>query len=158
MVGVVKAVRAPVSPAWLRAVVGAAATVPEIAARLPANEWEAVVKISGDRELRRLNQRFLAEDRVTDVLSFPTGEASPGSHVGDIVVSWPAVLRQGREFRHGSLNELGLLVVHGFLHLLGWDHRSGVEEREMNRLTREALARAGIRIAAARLLSPDQGG
>lgn len=158
VVAVLKVVRAPVAPSWLRSVVARTAEVPEVAARLPTEDWDIAVKLSGDRELRRLNRRFLGDDHATDVLSFPTGEKTAGAHLGDIVVSWPAAVRQGHDHGHGSRFELGLLVVHGFLHLLGWDHQSEVEEREMSRLTIESLRRSAIEIASRRLMNPDPPG
>ncbi len=103
MIAVVKAVRAPLAPARVRAVIQAAAAVPEVAARLPDADWELTVRISGDRELRRLNRRFLGEDHATDVLSFPTGDREPGAYLGDVVISWPAVTRQAGEFGHRLL-------------------------------------------------------
>ena len=153
MIAVVKAVPAPVAPARIRSLVGAAATVSEVAARLPDGGWEVAVRISGDRELRRLNRRYLGEDHPTDVLSFPSGDHGPGSHLGDIVIAWPAVHRQATEFGHSEESELALLAVHGFLHLLGWDHVTMQEEREMNRLTLAALGRSGIALASTRLLT-----
>lgn len=131
-----------------------AAEVPEVAARLPDTGWELALRISGDRELRRLNRRFLGEDHATDVLSFPSGERAPGAYLGDIILSWPAVIRQAGEFGHPEENELALLSIHGFLHILGWDHSTALEELEMNRLTRAALDRSGIVIASGRLLNP----
>jgi probable rRNA maturation factor len=121
-------------------------------------DWELAVRLSGDRELRRLNRRYLGEDHATDVLSFPTGDPAGGPHLGDIVISWPAVRRQAEEFGHSSEDELCLLAVHGFLHLLGWDHAEPAEEREMNRLTLAGLALAGVRPASGRLLEPRPAG
>jgi probable rRNA maturation factor len=154
VISVVKAVRAPVAPARIRSLIEAAAAGPELAARLPDGGWELAIRVSGDRELRRLNRRFLGEDHATDVLSFPSGEREPGAHLGDIVISWPAVTRQAAEFGHSEASELGLLAVHGFLHILGWDHGTAREEVEMSRLSLEALERAGIGIASGRLLDP----
>jgi len=158
VIAVVKAVKAPIVPAEIRAVIQAAAGVPEVAARLPAEGWELALKISGDRELRRLNRRFLGEDHATDVLSFPSGEGEPGAYLGDIVISWPAVTRQAREFGHPEESELALLAVHGFLHILGWDHATVREESEMNRLTLDALDRSGVAIGSGRLLKPSSRG
>src|ERR1700736_2810720 len=112
VISVVKAVRAPVAPARIRSLIEAAAAGPELAARLPDGGWELAIRISGDRELRRLNRRFLGEDHATDVLSFPSEEREPGAHLGDIVISWPAVTRQAAEFGHSEVSELGLLAVH----------------------------------------------
>ena len=139
-VAVVKAVRAPVGARFLRSVLVAAATVPEVAARLPAAA-SLTLRVTGDRELRRLNREFLGEDHATDVLSFPAGS---GAYLGDIALSWPMVVRQAVTFGHPVEVEAALLGVHGLLHLLGWDHRTRSEEREMWRLTRIALAAGGI--------------
>jgi len=133
--------------------VDAAAQVPEVSARLPASEWELAVRVSGDRELRRLNNQFLGEDHVTDVLSFPSGDLEAG-HLGDVVISWPAVRRQAAEFGHDPEAEILLLTVHGFLHVLGWDHASQADEVEMTRLTLSALTALGVQLASGRLLTP----
>ena len=151
----VKAVAAPVSPAFLRGVLAAAASQPAVARALSDQERlalpaELTVRITGDRELRRLNRQFLGEDHATDVLSFPTGDPASG-YLGDLAVSWPAVRRQAEAFGHGPETEVALLVVHGFLHLLGWDHATPAQERGMSRLTLACLARAGLRPAAGRL-------
>ena len=148
-----KAVRAPVAPRFLRAVLAAAAEQPEVSDRLLAPAPELTVRIAGDRTLRRLNREFLGEDRPTDVLSFPSGDGTAG-YLGDVAVSWPAVVRQAGEHGHPDEVELALLVVHGLLHLLGWDHASSREEREMTRLTLACLSRAGIVPAAGALGNP----
>ena len=136
-----KAVRAPLRAAFLRSTLAAAATVPEIAARLP-DAASVAIRLTGDRELWCLNREFLGIDEVTDVLSFAAG---PGeSYVGDLAVSWPAVRRQAAEYGHPEAVEAALLAVHGLLHLLGWDHDSPAREREMWRLTGAALAAAGV--------------
>jgi len=72
-------------------------------------------------------------------------------HVGDIAISWPAVERQAAAYGHDASTEFALLAVHGFLHLLGWDHATAPERREMNRLTVAALARSRIAVAPKRL-------
>lgn len=151
-VEVVKAVRAPVAPAFLRAVLGAALEEPKVAAAVaPAGSMpEMTVRITGDRELRRLNREFLGEDHATDVLSFPSGDVA-GGYLGDLALSWPAVGRQAEAFGHPPEVEVALLAVHGLLHLLGWDHATPPEEREMTRLTLACLARSGLEPAAGRL-------
>jgi probable rRNA maturation factor len=146
-VDVVKAVPAAVPPAFIRALLHRAATVPEIAARLPAGQASIAVRIMGDAEMRRLNRTYAGEDHATDVLSF-TGS---GEHLGDLAISWPAVVRQARTFRHAQRTELALLCVHGLLHLLGWDHARAGERREMNRLTVAALETSGVHPSARRL-------
>jgi probable rRNA maturation factor len=149
-VGVQKNVRAQVAPRFLRDVLAAAADEPAVSDRLPAGALELTVRVTGDRELRRLNRDFLGEDHTTDVLSFPSGDLDSG-YLGDLALSWPAVVRQAGEHRHPEDVEAALLVVHGLLHLLGWDHASPMEERKMTLLTLACLGRAGIVPAPGRL-------
>jgi probable rRNA maturation factor len=144
---VVKAVRADVAPAFVRGVLTRAATVPEVAARLPAEDGTVAVRITGDEEMARLNRAYAGEDHATDVLSF----AGTGRHVGDIAISWPAVVRQSRQYGHDVKTELALLAVHGLLHLLGWEHATAAERKEMNRLTRTALKLSDLTPAPRRL-------
>lgn len=144
---VVKAVRVPVPPAFVRGVLRRAATVPEVEARLPAGAVAMAVRLTGDEELRRLNHDFAGHDAVTDVLSF----AGSLQHLGDVAISWPAVLRQARELGQPEQTELALLCVHGLLHLMGWDHETAPERKEMTRLTIAALELSGLRLAAGRL-------
>ena len=153
---VVKAVRAPLVPAFLRGVLASAAEEPAVAGVLgralgsPGFSAELTVRITGEREMRRLNRAFLAEDHTTDVLSFPSGDPASG-YLGDLAMSWPAVLRQSAAYGHEPETEAAVLLVHGFLHLLGWDHATRDQEHEMTELTLACLARAGVRPAASRL-------
>ena len=144
---VVKAVRADVAPAFVRGVLTQAAKVPEVAARLPDDGGDVAVRITSDEEMARLNSAYAGEDHATDVLSF----IGSGSHVGDIAISWPATLRQSRQYGHDVKTELALLAVHGLLHLLGWDHATAAERKEMNRLTRISLKLSGLTPAPRRL-------
>lgn len=156
-VAVVKAVRAPLTPRRVREVLGAAFTQPEVAerARQVAGEagapCELTVRITGDRELRRLNRDFLGEDHPTDVLSFPGGSPDQDGYLGDVALSWPAVLRQAESFGHPPEVEASLLSVHGLLHVLGWDHAEPEEERQMIEVTLACLARSGVHPAGRRL-------
>lgn len=77
------------------------------------------VRVTGDAVLRRLNRDFLGHDYATDVLSFPA--AAPG-YLGDLALSVPRARAQARAGGHPLLAELQLLLVHGSLHLLGFDH------------------------------------
>jgi len=93
---------------------------------------EIGLALVGDQAIRRLNRRFLQEDKVTDVLSFPIGrKAADGKYyLGDIIIAPGRARRQAREKGHSLERELRALVVHGFLHLLGFDHFEGIEEEE----------------------------
>jgi rRNA maturation RNase YbeY len=146
-VEVTKAVRAPVPPAFVRSVLEGAASLPEIVARLPDTTATIAVRLTSDAELRRLNRTYAANDAVTDVLSF----VGSGTHLGDLAISWSMAVRQAEEFGQPVLTEFGLLCVHGMLHLLGWDHVSVSERREMSRLTVAALRLSDLRLGPGRL-------
>ena len=102
--------------------------------RLGRESCEVHLLISGDDRLRELHHRYLGLDQVTDVLSFPDGELLPTGRVllGEIAVSLDAARRQAKELGHGEVRELEELVLHGTLHLLGYDHAR--DTGEMNEL------------------------
>jgi probable rRNA maturation factor len=158
-VEIVNVARAPVARSFVGIALEHAAQVPEVAARLPDPPASVAVRLTGDKELRRLNRMFAGIDSPTDVLSFG-GQWRAGSlekinesdhHLGDIAISWPMVVRQADEFDEPVETELALLSVHGLLHLLGWDHDTTASNREMTRLTRAALKLSGLKVAAGRL-------
>jgi probable rRNA maturation factor len=88
--------------------------------------------LADDRELRRLNRQFLGRDYPTDVLAFP----SPDSDVflGEIAVSVQRAAEQACQRGHGLEHEVGILMLHGLLHLLGMDH-----ERDRGQMARAEL-------------------
>lgn len=103
--------------------------------------------LAPDRAVRTLNRLFRRIDRVTDVLAFPaTGDLEPGQpHLGEIAISLPQARRQARLARWPLRSEMALLVTHGFLHLLGYDHE--VDDGTMHRFEEELLERvAGVHI------------
>lgn len=88
--------------------------------------------------MRSLNRRYRGIDRATDVLSFSQREGQFASIrpdlLGDIVISVPAAVRQAKEQNHSLSREIERLLVHGLLHLLGYDHERGpAEARRMRR-------------------------
>jgi probable rRNA maturation factor len=95
------------------------------------------VRFVSDREIRRLNRTYRHHDKPTDVLSFP-GEAPPlpaqPAHLGDVAVSVPTARRQADELGHSVEKELRILLLHGILHCLGYDHET--DDGTMNRLER----------------------
>ena len=116
--------RQRVDAARLRRVLeGAGRTPPRRRARSP-------VVLAGDGLLRRLNREYRGQDRPTDVLSFP-GEGGEAG-LGDVVISVPTAARNARRQGHGVLRELDILALHGFLHVLGYDHES--DDGTMDRL------------------------
>lgn len=93
---------------------------------------EVTLAFVGTAAMRTLNREFRKKDRSTDVLSFPLGKkgADGKFYLGDIVISVPVAFRQSRRRGHGLERELEILAVHGFLHLLGYNHSAGMEEQE----------------------------
>jgi rRNA maturation RNase YbeY len=94
--------------------------------------------LCGDRRMQALNRRFRRLDRSTDVLSFPAFEASDapaaarrGEFLGDLVIDVPYAARQARRLGHSPAREVQVLLAHGVLHLLGYDH-----ERDGGRMFR----------------------
>jgi probable rRNA maturation factor len=78
--------------------------------------------ITGDAELRRLNRDFLGKDYATDVLSFPSSDASES--MGDLAISLGRSRAQAAEWGHSVETEVQILMLHGMLHLLGMDHET----------------------------------
>lgn len=97
--------------------------------------------LTDDRTIRALNRRLRGQDRTTDVLSFPAGgDLEPGTpHLGEIAISLPQAGRQARAAGWPRRSELALLVTHGFLHLLGYDHET--DDGTMRRLETRLLRR-----------------
>ena len=121
-----------VRPARLRRVLRAAA-------RDLGVTGELAVVLAGDRTLRSLNARYRGKDKPTDVLSFPGPGGTAG--LGDIVVSVDTAERNARRLGRTLQRELDVLALHGFLHVLGYDHETddGTMDRLERRLRRELL-------------------
>lgn len=117
----------------------------QLCLRLGVSHKECIVLLTNDRTIRRLNQRFRNKDKATDVLSFPCASdqdlSFENSYLGDVVISVETARRQALEKMHPLERELRILVIHGFLHLLGHDHETdqGQMRRKELRLQRELL-------------------
>jgi probable rRNA maturation factor len=104
------------------------------------------IVVGGDAQIQDLNRQFKGSDHPTDVLSFPSGEVDPDDgqvYLGDIIVSFPQALRQAKEGGHPVGAELRLLVVHGVLHLLGFDHGDPEAREVMWKYQAEILRQVG---------------
>jgi probable rRNA maturation factor len=116
-----------------RAIAAAAATLSTPAAEL-------AIVLTDDAAMRLLNRRWRGVDAATNVLSFPNrpirGEASP---IGDIVLAYETVAAEARKEGKPFAHHLAHLAVHGFLHLLGYDHERAKDAATMERLEREIL-------------------
>jgi probable rRNA maturation factor len=102
---------------------------------------EVSVYFCGDRRMAALNRRWRRRDRSTDVLSFPAGGGDRG-FLGDIVISVPYATRQALSRGEAPAKEIDRLLLHGYLHLLGYDHE--VDQGEMERLEARLRKRFGI--------------
>jgi probable rRNA maturation factor len=108
------------------------------AARQLRVSGEVALVLAGDRTLHRLNRDYRGKDKPTDVLSFP-GEAAG---LGDIVISVPTAERNARRLGRTLPQEIDVLALHGFLHVLGYDHEKddGAMDRLERRLRRKLLS------------------
>jgi probable rRNA maturation factor len=95
-------------------------TLAEKISALVAEGGRFCCRLTDDAELRRLNREFLKHDYPTDVLSFSS--PSPDGGLGDLAISWERAREQARQFGHPVETEIGILILHGVLHLLGFDH------------------------------------
>jgi probable rRNA maturation factor len=106
---------------------------------------ELSVALIDDVEMRQLNLDYRGIDKPTDVLAFSQTEGEFGDVapeiLGDVVVSLDTASRQAKEAGHDLLQELDLLIIHGVLHLLGYDHeKSAGEERKMREMEKKVLS------------------
>lgn len=104
---------------------------------------ELTVVLAGEEEVRSLNRRFSGLDRATDVLSFPSGVVDPDTarvYHGDVVIAVPVARRQAARAGHSLAEEVQLLVIHGVLHLRGFDHGGSAERRRMWSIQRSIQA------------------
>src|ERR1700756_3759880 len=81
------------------------------------------ILVAGNRELQSLNQRFKGKRKPTDVLSFPLPVLSPG-FAGDIAISLDIATRNAKALGHAVFDEIRILILHGILHLAGYDHEN----------------------------------
>ena len=104
------------------------------------------VILTDDVEQRRLNRDYRGKDAPTNVLAFPIGDAAPGGPVmlGDVVLAFETVTREADEQKKPLADHLQHLVVHGVLHLLGFDHETDAEAEVMEKRKREILAGLGV--------------
>jgi len=126
------------------------ATASAVLAELVQDEnAELTIAVEDDSHLQSLNLEFLGIDAPTDVLSFPAGEIDPESgnlYLGDIILSLPRATQQAQNANHPVENEMQLLVIHGILHLLGYDHTTPELKTEMWSVQARLLDQLGIQI------------
>ena len=118
------------------------------------------INFVSDEEIQRLNREFRNIDKVTDVLSFPNLNKTPNEKLkkfrkladfdtnllflGDIVISKKVAKKQAREYEHSLKREVCFLALHGFLHLLGFDHIKEEDEKIMTKLQNKILSEVSL--------------
>ncbi|MBK0348580.1 rRNA maturation RNase YbeY [Aerococcaceae bacterium zg-ZJ1578] len=123
-------------------------------------ESEVDISIVDNETIHALNKQYRNIDRPTDVLSFALNEGEEDwdfkldeqedeifdipQHYGDIIISYQKIGEQAEEYGHSFERELAFLVVHGFLHLNGYDHQTPEEEKEMFAIQEEVLSEYGL--------------
>lgn len=116
-----------------------------------ASRVEVTITLADDHAIHQLNRQYRQIDRPTDVLSFALteGEEFPlpslaPQLLGDIIISLETAKRQATEYQHSCQRELAFLVVHGMLHLLGYDHQSEPDRRLMRAHEDAIMRRVGL--------------
>ncbi|EPZ38216.1 MULTISPECIES: rRNA maturation RNase YbeY [Anoxybacillus] len=115
---------------------------------------EVSVTFVDNEKIREINRDYRGKDQPTDVISFALEEMGEeeieivGVDVppvlGDIIISVPKAREQAEQYGHSFMRELGFLAVHGFLHLLGYDHETEEEEKEMFTKQEQLLQQFGL--------------
>ena len=105
---------------------------------------ELSLVITNEERVQELNRIYRGKDEPTDVLSFALQDGEPFVappdgilHLGEVFISYPQAVTQAKEYNHSIELEVAILAIHGVLHLLGYDHETQEDEREMR--TREEM-------------------
>ena len=129
-----------------RAIAAAAETV-----HAESGEAELAVMLTDDAGIRTLNKNWRGQDKPTNVLSFPALQPTGGQPsdngprmLGDIAIAWETTRREADDEQKPFDHHLSHLAVHGFLHLVGYDHENDVDAEAMEHLERDILAALGI--------------
>jgi probable rRNA maturation factor len=114
---------------------------------------EISLVITGQERIQELNRDYRGQDRPTDVLSFALSEEKAGEedepfigppdgvvHLGEVIISYPQAVMQAAESGHSVKREMAVLIVHGVLHILGYDHEKAEMEPAMQAREKEVLA------------------
>ncbi|WP_042458525.1 rRNA maturation RNase YbeY [Neobacillus dielmonensis] len=116
---------------------------------------EVSITFVTNEKIHEINREYRDKDAPTDVISFALEELGEGETeliatdmpriLGDIIISVPKAKEQAEEYGHSFIRELGFLAVHGFLHLLGYDHMTEAEEKVMFTLQKDILDEYGLK-------------
>lgn len=104
------------------------------------NDAEVSITFVGNSKIKELNKTYRDKDEVTDVLSFPIDEEL----LGEVIISLPRALEQAEDYGHSLRREVAFLMVHGLLHILGYNHKSDADKAEMRKAEEELLEEHGF--------------
>jgi probable rRNA maturation factor len=119
----------------------------EAAARAVGKPGAVAVMLTDDASIRAMNAQWRGIDKPTNVLSFPAAEtpaAAGKSHLGDIAIAYETVAAESASENKGFADHLAHLAVHGYLHLVGFDHETDAEAVRMEHLETQILSGLGI--------------
>jgi len=105
---------------------------------------EIAIVLTDDSAVREINRQWRNQDKPTNVLSFPASGPATGGHLGDIVIAYETLAREATAENKPFSDHLAHLAIHGYLHLLGYDHMTDAEATRMERLESEILMQLGI--------------
>jgi len=114
------------------------------ASALPQGAYHVTLVLTDDTEMRALNRTWRGKDVSTNVLSFPAGDITAGGFLGDVVLAYETTREEAREQSIALRDHVAHLVVHGVLHLLGFDHVDDETAERMEDVERAALGTLGI--------------
>lgn len=106
---------------------------------------EIAILLTDDSAIRKINRQWRDQDKPTNVLSFPANEAGrEAAHLGDIVIAYETLAREAAAENKPFAHHLAHLTIHGYLHLLGYDHLSDADAAQMEKLETALLETLGI--------------
>jgi probable rRNA maturation factor len=135
---------------WLRGVAEQA-----LVALGVGNNTELGLFIATGERVKQLNRDYLGRDEPTDVLAFSSSEEATSDlpsfvqppdgvlHLGEVIISYPQAVRQAEEYKHPVKREILILIIHGVLHLLGYEHDSPERELKMKAREEEVMGYMG---------------
>lgn len=108
-------------------------------------QGEVTIRVVDRTESQELNRNYRGKDKPTNVLSFPfeAPEHLPSHYLGDLVICAPVVLAEAREQGKPAASHWAHMVIHGMLHLQGYDHQDEVHAEEMEQLERQIMSDLG---------------
>ncbi|HMN36845.1 MAG TPA: rRNA maturation RNase YbeY [Hyphomicrobium sp.] len=127
-----------------RGLVEAAASQVATDEDVPARAASCTLVLSDDQNVSTLNGQFRGKPKPTNVLSFPAGSGAGADYLGDIIIACETLLREAAHDDIAPEHHFQHLVVHGILHLMGFDHETDAEAQRMESLEIRILSRLGI--------------